>query len=246
MSTGRPGDFFCLGGVDEGRGFWVRVGRVPQCPLRHGCTVPPQMGSPQKPSEAGSVGRGGTAAHRRFGLWPNRRLWRHVPTTREAFGCVLGWKLFVGTDVLGCPERPATTAASRAPAKRGSAADGWGRVTGFCPMTEGQDPRNPPPILRRWGCRGKSTCIFPRPGFFWFVFLPAKKMNIAPLRRASHATSPKGRGNDLSVMACSLEGRRLLVRTGLGNWIVAAWRIWEARKCREKRDTPGGRISFLG
>ena len=29
------------------------------------------------------------------------------------------------------------------------------------------------------GCRGKSTRIFPRPGFFWFVFLPAKKMNTS-------------------------------------------------------------------
>ena len=85
------------------------------------------------------------------------------------------------------------TTARRAGAKRGSAAVEWGRLTGFCPMREGQDPWNTPPILRRWGCRGKSTRIFPRPGFFWFVFLPAKKMNIVPLRpRCARPPLPKG------------------------------------------------------
>ena len=49
---------------------------------------------------------------------------------------------------------------------------------GPCSPDEGRAKQSATPTTGRvGGVGGRAICTFPQPGFFWFVFLPAKKMN---------------------------------------------------------------------
>ncbi len=88
---------------------------------------------------------------------------------------------------------PPTTAARRAQAKRGSAPDGWDRVTLFTRRGTGKY-RIHACKFGEMGVPGEDHCVFPRPGFFWFLFFPVKKRNNIPVssQSASLTALPEG------------------------------------------------------